>query len=76
MNEADHIRRHRELHAALDEVFADWIMHGGGGKPDAQGRIVTQRPILDLIQWSYKQVKDGPDHVDGEPKSASSEPSP
>ena len=52
MDQAKHKRRHQELHKKLDELFADWIVHGGGG---------IQKPIIELIEWSYRQTKE-PDH--------------
>ena len=52
MDAKDHKQRHVELHRALDELFADFITHGGGR---------TTNTILDLIEWSCKQTI-SPDH--------------
>ena len=55
MTEEEHKNRHEELHKALDELFADFIAHGGGR---------TTNTIMDLIDWSYIQTQK-PDHTDG-----------
>ena len=43
MTLAEHIQRHQELHAALDELVADFISH------------TTSRPslttLLELMEW-------------------------
>lgn len=57
MDQKQHKRRHITLHKALDELFADFIMHSG-----RKGSF-TQAPILELINWSAKQ-SDEPDHQD------------
>jgi len=54
MEESEHIKRHNELHQSLDELFADFITHGGGG---------TENTILELITWSHAQTIK-PDHKD------------
>lgn len=46
-----HKARHKELHAALDELFADYISH----HPDQSGFL--NMPLIDLIDWSYDQTK-------------------
>jgi hypothetical protein len=48
----DHKKRHVELHRALDELLADYIRHN----PDKD--TYTQSPLIDLIEWSYKQTQD------------------
>jgi hypothetical protein len=46
-----HKARHEELHAALDELFADYINH----HPDQHGFL--NMPILQLIEWSKTQTE-------------------
>jgi hypothetical protein len=46
-----HIARHKALHAALDELFADYIGHH---KDQMQ---FTQMPIIDLLNWSKDQCE-------------------
>jgi addiction module HigA family antidote len=50
-----HRRRHRELHEAVDELFADYIIN----HPDYLG--FTSMPIMQLLEWSAKQMEN-PDH--------------
>ena len=53
MTKEDHIKRHLELHKALDELLADFIDHT---KEPPLGR-----PIKDLMEWSHKQTTDPED---------------
>lgn len=46
----EHKQRHVELHKAIDELSADYILHN----PTAH----LAGSILDLIEWSYGQTKD------------------
>ncbi len=55
MTPEQHKRRHQALHAALDELFADYITH------HPNQREFTAMPILKLINWSFKQTET-PDH--------------
>ena len=52
MNEAitniHHVKRHRELHAALDELLADFMMHSKGP--------ITGKTISELLRWSRTQT--------------------
>jgi len=48
MTKKEHIKRHKELHKALDELFADFITY-------TKGR--TESTILELIKWSHKQTE-------------------
>lgn len=61
MTKEEHRQRHQELHSALDELIADWINHGGGAQPDEHGRIVSGKPIEELLRWSHRQTTE-PDH--------------
>jgi len=47
-----HQERHRELHARLDELIADWMTHTGG--------MPTKATVFDLMTWSAAQC-DSPD---------------
>ncbi len=42
-------QKHIELHKALDELLADFITH--------TNEPVLDRPITDLVEWSYEQTK-------------------
>lgn len=50
MKPAEHKKRHIELHKALDELFADFIIH----YPNEIH--FTQMPIIKLLEWSYQQT--------------------
>ena len=58
MTPEEHIKRHRELHNALDQLLADYIRHA----PDFQLKPGLGKPsVLDLVRWSNKQMSE-PDH--------------
>ena len=44
-----HIRKHRELHQALDELLADAIRHNPLLFP-------SKSSILSLLEWSARQI--------------------
>lgn len=48
MTPEEHKQKHIELHAALDELFADYIQHN---QPP-----YTEMPVVDLLEWSYEQT--------------------
>jgi hypothetical protein len=48
-----HRKRHAELHAALDELVADWILQ--------TGKRPSTGSILELLEWANKQ-RLAPDH--------------
>jgi hypothetical protein len=52
MTEAAHRKRHEELHAALDELIADWISHSLA----CSTRLPSKSTILDLMTWSHQQT--------------------
>jgi hypothetical protein len=54
-----HRKRHIELHKAVDELFADFISH----HPDESG--FTQKPIIELIEWAYKQTINPTEEING-----------
>jgi hypothetical protein len=59
-----HAARHQELHRSLDELMADWFKHSDALEPDHLGRIASQRPLKELLDWSARQIDDdGPDHA-------------
>jgi hypothetical protein len=43
-----HMKRHKELHLAFDELAADYVVH--------TGRLLSKSSLMDLIEWSYKQT--------------------
>lgn len=43
-----HKQRHIELHAALDELVADWISHTES--------LPSASTVLELMRWSYGQT--------------------
>lgn len=50
MTTEQHIERHKILHAALDELVADWIVQTGG--------FPSKNSVLSLMHWSNQQTKD------------------
>jgi hypothetical protein len=53
MNKQEHLKRHLELHAALDELVADWIMHTQS--------LPSYSTVMDLMSWSHTQTQE--DHI-------------
>jgi hypothetical protein len=53
MDTEEHKQRHIELHQAFDELLAGFIT--------ATNEPPLNRPIKDLVEWSYKQTQE-PDH--------------
>jgi hypothetical protein len=49
LTRAQHKLRHVMLHSFLDELVADWLMHGG--------ESLVRGSIMDLIVWSNFQTK-------------------
>ena len=47
--EEDHIKRHKELHVALDELVADFINH--------TGKLPSKITLMELMEWSADQIK-------------------
>ena len=58
MTTDEHRRRHVALHQALDELLADWLEQTlpRYGEPLVQP-FGTDRPIADLMAWSYAQTQ-------------------
>ncbi len=50
MTPEEHKERHKKLHAALDEVFADYIQH------HPEQHIFFEMPLSKLINWSFEQT--------------------
>jgi len=46
----EHKKRHEELHAALDELLADFISH--------TEKLPSQTSVLELAKWSMEQMND------------------
>lgn len=49
MTPDEHRFRHVELHAALDELVADFITH--------RNRMPSKSTILELMEWSHQQTR-------------------
>jgi hypothetical protein len=49
MTPEQHKARHVQLHRALDELLADFILHNPGKYP-------SKMPVLDLMRWSHAQT--------------------
>ena len=45
-----HRTKHLKLHAALDELFADYIIQ------HPQETEFTEMPLIKLLEWSYEQT--------------------
>jgi hypothetical protein len=50
MNEDQHRERHIELHKALDELFADYIIH------HPEENRFTDMPVMRLLEWAHEQT--------------------
>ena len=57
MTKADHKKRHEELHRALDELTADFMMHTNS--------LPSQTTIIRLMEWSHQQCQN-PDELENE----------
>lgn len=53
MTTKQHTRRHALLHAALDELVADWINHRGLANQNFFTQDIT---LKDFIKWSGKEA--------------------
>ena len=47
MNREEHIKTHKHLHKALDELMADMIQH--------TTMLPSQATVMDLAKWSNEQ---------------------
>lgn len=50
MTRKDHIQKHKELHAYLDMLIADYISHNE--------IPISELKVMDLVAWSYNQTID------------------
>jgi hypothetical protein len=50
MTTEEHRERHKELHKALDELFADYVIH----HPSLNGFL--ELPVGELMNWSKEQT--------------------
>lgn len=50
MNRDEHIKRHEELHKAVDELAADYMYHN-------RRKLLSETTVLDLLKWSNEQTK-------------------
>lgn len=53
MTKQEHIKIHKKLHKALDELIADWV----DNQPKEKYKGITETTILELIEWSCEQTK-------------------
>jgi hypothetical protein len=49
MTHEEHIQRHKDLHAKLDELAADFIMH--------TGKLPSRTTLTELMTWSHEQTQ-------------------
>ena len=49
MTKKEHIARHKKLHAALDELLADFI--------HIECRGISNVPLTEFLEWSHAQTK-------------------
>lgn len=55
MTKEEHRFRHQELHEALDELVADFIIHN----PD---RVPSKATVLELMHWSAQEKEEPTDN--------------
>ena len=48
MNTKKHIKRHKELHQALDELLADFINH--------TEKLPSRTTLVEFMEWSHSQT--------------------
>lgn len=51
MTDEEHKQRHIELHRAIDELFADFILN------HPHEHAFTEMPIIRLLRWSHEQTE-------------------
>jgi hypothetical protein len=49
LNREDHIKRHKELHRALDELMADMITH--------TWMLPSRTTVMELARWASEQTE-------------------
>ena len=49
MNHEEHKQKHKDLHANLDILLADFINH--------TGKLPSDTSVMDLLKWAYEQTK-------------------
>jgi hypothetical protein len=54
MTKAQHRKRHKELHLALDELVADFIL-------DNNDKLPSQSTVFEIMRWSHEQTKNPSD---------------
>jgi len=57
LHQGQHKRRHVELHARLDELLADYLVHHDDKRP-------SNTTVMELATWSYEQTQN-PNGGDG-----------
>lgn len=54
MNRNQHIRRHKKLHKALDELMADMINH--------TKMMPSRTTVVELAKWAHEQTINPTEH--------------
>ncbi len=55
MTPAEHLKKHKELHRALDELLTDFIQH--------TEKLPSKTTLMEFLQWSGNQIQEeGPNH--------------
>ena len=49
MTRSQHLKRHRELHGALDELLADFLTHH-------RCRLISSVSLMEFLKWSASQL--------------------
>ncbi|MBV9448530.1 MAG: hypothetical protein JO345_21810 [Streptosporangiaceae bacterium] len=62
MTRDEHIERHKQLHAAFDELMADFLFLN-------RGKLPSKTTLAELAEWSYSQTIEpelapGEEHAD------------
>ena len=65
MTTEEHRERHKELHKALDELFADYVIH----HPNRNGFL--ELPLGELMHWSHEQTISPTENPNSKANSAS-----
>jgi len=48
ITEEEHIKKHKELHKALDELVADFVTQ--------TSKLLSQTSVMALLEWAHKQT--------------------
>jgi hypothetical protein len=67
MTHEEHRRLHLQLHHALDELLADYVLH------HPQQNRILETPLGSFLEWSHQQTID-PAEVEYDPHTTSRRP--